>query len=171
MFKIIFKIVQNDFDLIDIDIHEQTVAHRLAVYLEWELSRNKYLQKNNLSIDCEYNRYTPDNSKSKSSKKLKTQLIRPDIIIHQRGTQKNNLCVFELKKNSRSKRTKNNDIFKLKALTSPIQNFCYQYGIALEYDQESIQITLIMNGLFQQTIHYCYNALTIEEVDKQNKII
>jgi len=69
------------------DIHEQALAHRLAVHLEHSGCFIGYL------VDCEYNKHG-DNKKRDSEKKL----FRPDIIIHIRGNDDFNLIMIETKK-------------------------------------------------------------------------
>jgi len=53
---------KNDGYLFDPDhgLHEQTVSHRLAVYLERRFLKNKTFRTCNLSVDCEYNRNRDD---------------------------------------------------------------------------------------------------------------
>lgn len=53
---------ENDGYLFDPDhgLHEQTVSHRLAVYLERRFLKNKTFRTCNLSVDCEYNRNRDD---------------------------------------------------------------------------------------------------------------
>ena len=63
------------------NIHEQALAHRLAFHLE----NSGYFQ--GFNIDCEYNRHG-DEPKG----------FRPDILIHLRGTDDNNLIMIETKK-------------------------------------------------------------------------
>lgn len=40
----------------DHELHEQTVSHRLAVYLENNLRKFSIFRKNDFSVDCEYNK-------------------------------------------------------------------------------------------------------------------
>lgn len=56
------ELYKNDGYLFDPDhgLHEQTVSHRLAVYLERRFLKNKTFRMRNLSIDCEYNRNRDD---------------------------------------------------------------------------------------------------------------
>lgn len=56
------ELYKNDGYLFDPDhgLHEQTVSHRLAVYLERRFLKNKTFRTCNLSVDCEYNRNRDD---------------------------------------------------------------------------------------------------------------
>ncbi|ADG07412.1 hypothetical protein [Kyrpidia tusciae] len=86
--KSLNMLIRNDIYLFEIDVHERTIAHRLAVYLEKEFS--------SWNIDCEYNRngYNPKliNLGSRGERRA-----YPDIIIHHRGTS-SNLLAIEMKK-------------------------------------------------------------------------
>ncbi len=70
--------------------------------------------------------------------------VRPDIIIHNRWDNSNNLCVFEIKKN----KLEDIDILKLKWLTDKKLNFWYNYWIWLSefnYKEKRVRITLYIN--------------------------
>ena len=56
------ELYKNDGYLFDPDhgLHEQTVSHRLAVYLERRFLKNKTFRTCNLSVDCEYNKNRDD---------------------------------------------------------------------------------------------------------------
>jgi len=90
--------------LLDHDVHERTIAQRLAIYLEHEFA--------GWHVDCEYNRNLGDvkrisallqncAQKYPSSEQPSTSgqvQVYPDIIVHCRGTNNQNLLVIELKK-------------------------------------------------------------------------
>src|SRR3989344_3962315 len=69
------------------DIHERSLTHRLAFYLESSGYFNGY------SIDCEYNRRGIDIKTDDYGKR-----IYPDIIVHVRGLSDSNLIIIEAKK-------------------------------------------------------------------------
>jgi len=84
-----------DIFLLEKDVSEWAIAHRLAVYLE------KYFPEFN--VDCEYNRMPGEDGKygEEAPKKLYGQKkIRPDIIVHHRGSNNANLLAIELKKST-----------------------------------------------------------------------
>ncbi len=68
-------------------IHEQAITHRLSVYLELSNVFSGY------TIDCEYNRHLYHTKKTDSN----GDTFRPDIIIHERRTDQNNLIYIEVK--------------------------------------------------------------------------
>ncbi len=97
----LLELVLRDGILFDKNIHEQAFSHRLAVYVE------KYLQKElkdpilthwlEASVDCEYNRH---GDKGKHLAEIidkypekKTDIVRPDIVVHVRNKDKNFLVV------------------------------------------------------------------------------
>lgn len=90
------EVEKNDFSLLADSISEWAVAHRLAFYLEKHFP--------DYHVDCEYNRMPKNASATYAQdghvpKRLQgEQQVRPDIVIHRRGENANNLLVIELKK-------------------------------------------------------------------------
>jgi len=101
----LYLLIDRDRELLEIDVNERTLSHRLAVYLE-----GLFLGWN---VDCEYNRlndrvkrthyercqYLAENITTVDDTKGKT--VYPDIIVHRRRTT-NNLLVVEMKCSSSS---------------------------------------------------------------------
>jgi len=142
-------LVRADFELLQQNVHERSICHRLAIYLE------PYFPGWN--IDCEYNRNL---NVSKRLKRLMEKLnippeikiddtqpptVFPDIIIHRRNTNKN-LLVIEMKKTS-SRVIDEFDIGKLEAFKSLLH---YQFAAFIkirtgeDYDigTNNVEITL-----------------------------
>jgi hypothetical protein len=69
------------------DIHEISLAHRLAYHIE----NSGYFVGYN--IDCEYNRDMGNPKRDKAG-----NIFRPDIIIHKRNSNEANLIMIETKK-------------------------------------------------------------------------
>jgi len=122
------KFYQNDFYLLEHDVHEQTISSTFACYLR-DLFKEKNLQWN---IDPEYNR------NGENPKRL-TGIgnVRPDIIIHlrglnnDRGTEQNNLLVIEMKKDPTDKKIAI-DMKKIQAfIEEPPFSYCYGLFIGL----------------------------------------
>ena len=74
------------------DIHEIALAHRLAHHLENSGCFADYM------VDCEYNRHGADAKRDEHG-----NLFRPDIAIHVRGNNADNLIMIEAKKDNDSK--------------------------------------------------------------------
>ena len=85
-----------DHHLLDADASERSLSHRLAVHM---IDRFP-----NYEIDCEYNRDGFDLKKltlgerNVHDNELEAVTVFPDIIVHKRGCQNNNLLVIEVKK-------------------------------------------------------------------------
>jgi hypothetical protein len=99
---------EKDNFLLENDISEWAISHKLAVYLNGKFPH--------FDVDCEYNGYTKADNNKKYLKILRSRLeelgklkdsdgdnellrrsVYPDIIVHKRGEEKN-LMVIEVKK-------------------------------------------------------------------------
>ena len=117
------ELIRRDVGLIHRKVKEECINHRLACYLERFLSeyRSEY------SVDLEYNKNYNDPKKIIIDENKNIKAIRPDIIIHERETNANNLIVFEIKKNY----TDRHDLKKIKGL---LRNpYKYKYGCLISY--------------------------------------
>ncbi|WP_434643723.1 hypothetical protein PQ692_04845 [Thermoanaerobacterium thermosaccharolyticum] len=138
------KLYHNDRYLLEHDVNEQSITHRLAIYLEDVFF--------NYNVDCEYNRYgdDPKRLKGKSFKKYDKlfkceidrlikeidadKLAKPDIIVHKRGRNDQNLLVIEVKKSNN--KDDNYDILKLMIFTDKDYDLNYKYGLFIKLDKE-----------------------------------
>lgn len=145
--KKIVKYSVNEFlkeipNLLDLDVHEQAISHRIAFYIESLLSKSKYRR---LNVDCEYNK-NQDQPKTidlpgepidycnckfceqnvRKNKKDK-KLFRPDIIVHKRKNENHNMIAIELKKSN----VCYFDLEKLKILTKNKINRGYGYKVGV----------------------------------------
>lgn len=117
--KLIFE---NDFVLLKNNTHEQDISHRFAHYMENSLNNYLWFRQSQLSVDVEYNRDIAD------TKTIDNENCRPDIIIHERLTHKNNVIVIEIKKDSEYDRV---DFERLKKFTKISEENPYKYQIGL----------------------------------------
>jgi len=116
------KLLQFDSDLIETQPKEECINHKLAQYLEEILKSSMIIRTEN--VDIEYDKYKNGDKKTSQGKK-----IRPDIIVHQRRSGKeNNLIVIEAKKSYPSK----HDRDKVEDL---MENQIYRYflGVLISY--------------------------------------
>ena len=134
--KIFYK---NDFFLIDKETNERSITHKLAEYIQREFPE--------YHVDCEYNRMKKDRDMTSDeyfSKKLdlpkkqtdsydiEATTVYPDIIIHRRGNNNDNLLVIEVKKDIKDRQEAENfDITKIKAYVK-IKELNYNYGLFLK---------------------------------------
>jgi len=124
-------LVKKDSHLLTVDANERSITHRLAVYLEglfpgWD-------------VDCEYNRNLETVKRLSVFKKHidndndHGSSVFPDIIIHHRGPNGENLVVIEAKKSSNPSRHMDDtckcDRCKLKCLKDELG---YQFAYFLE---------------------------------------
>jgi len=129
------------------DLSEQSISHRIAFHLESLFA--------GFNVDCEYNGdidrvnnrkaisilkdelqqvgLLRDKEASDLEKEFTNRAVFPDIIIHTRGTNENNLCILEVKK-STSIVDYRYDFIKLCSYTSNLydNNLIYQLGIFIE---------------------------------------
>ena len=93
------QIVQNDSVLLDLNVTERSLSHRLAHYM----ALSEAIQPP-LTVDCEYNRHfgNPKRLRLPHRKALDRDIrattVFPDILVHERNTNENNNIVLELKK-------------------------------------------------------------------------
>ena len=125
--------------LFDNGVHEITISHKLAEYLQYQFP--------DMNVDCEYNRQVPpdngDNIKRRSDTGKK---VRPDIIVHKRGSNENNCLVIEIKIERDQTR---GDKEKLKDYTNP-KSLEYEFGLFLEIDRKNrciSQVLCFQNGI------------------------
>lgn len=137
----------NDSWLLKNDLSEQSISHRIAFHLDSLFQ--------NFNVDCEYNGDIDKINNRKGISILKKELqkigllrdkeandlerefteraVFPDIIIHTRGSNENNLCILEIKKSTSNVKFKY-DFIKLRSYTSNYygNNLKYQLGIFIE---------------------------------------
>ena len=87
------EFAQHDMDLLHVKVQEETLAHRIAVYIERQLR--------GWHVDCEYNR----NLRYPKMRSDGNSRMRPDIIAHVRNSPRN-LLVVEIKKTTHTKQRK-----------------------------------------------------------------
>ncbi len=83
--------------ILDLDVTERALSHQLARYMSEKVQPP-------LSVDCEYNRHF-DNPKRLNlpprtalDREIRATTVFPDIIVHERNSDAQNLLVLELKK-------------------------------------------------------------------------
>jgi hypothetical protein len=87
------SLLTRDIDLLERNVAERAIAAKLAGYLAQRFRRH--------DVDVEYNRHGVDPKDvdlPRSCRDRKKALIVPDIIVHRRGTDAENLLVIEMKK-------------------------------------------------------------------------
>lgn len=93
------QLVEYDSELLDLDVSERALSYKLAHYMS--------LSKSIISpmvVDCEYNRHFSEPKRLLLPKRraldreLTATTVFPDIIVHERNSDKHNYLVIEIKK-------------------------------------------------------------------------
>ena len=143
------SLYKNDYYLIEHDVHEVTLTHRLALYLEEKIKKEFNTIKFN--FDIEYNKNYEEPKRLVPGEDGK----RPDIIIHRRGNNDYNLIIIELKKN-KGIADDDSDDRKLKGATSGSHDFKYDLGAYINIKKDKVIFCWYTEGrkLEEKTIEY-----------------
>ena len=130
---------KNDSFLLDNDIGERTISHKLAEYLQTEFP--------DWNVDCEYKLKALKNKTLQDipecAEQNKMDKVDPAIIIHLRNTGEN-LLVIEVKKGRRDEC----DFKKLEIYTNQTGEYKYGLGLFIQFQQLSHPILIwFKNGL------------------------
>lgn len=113
---------------------ERSVMYRFAYYLQSLIERDPSFDVlKPYIIDCEYSRNLYDVKRLPSFENG----IIPDIIIHKRGTNDENILVIEIKTWWNNDLTK--DEIKLKELTSKSGEYKYRYGVLIVFNKKTAE--------------------------------
>jgi len=154
------KLIEKDNELIDRNLKEEAINHKLAMYLE------KYFNASNLeglignptiSVDIEYNK---NGDRCKYTSIDSNRRMIPDILIHERGENDNNLVAIECKKVYLNKKDKE----KLKGYKK--EPYCYKHSIAIEYKPKNKN--LVVPKIYDMKIYF-FSQVGIEKVYLFNK--
>lgn len=148
------KFYKNDRDLIDMENNREMVSERCMVFHIGGYMKNKMNTLTKFQwadLDCEYNRnmgepktiYTNDSEYN----------FVPDLIIHRRKSNNNNLLVIEFKKENAKERDKEYDKEKLIALTGE-EVFKYNFGLYVELGRYKVQVSVYQNGNLCEDLSY-----------------
>lgn len=129
----------NEKDILNRQLNERVLSNRLADYLrplfedfDVDAEYNGDIDKPNdrKALAIAKNRIEEIDYKPNKSSEYK---LSPDIIIHERGTNENNLVVIEVKKDISPAKDKEYDLIKLEHLTINYSGNHYNYklGIAI----------------------------------------
>ena len=131
-------LLKNDFFLLKEAVHERSIAHKLAEYLQIQFPK--------WNVDCEYNRKGIEPKRLEGIKDCeedrKTNRIFPDIIIHKRNSDEN-LFVIEMKKDNPDPKC---DIMKLKLLTNLAGDYHYSFGLFINFENLKPKLRWFKDG-------------------------
>ena len=136
--RALLMLLNNDLKTFGKNIGERPIMCRIAHYMVGEGA-----EKDGLTVDCDYNRHGdilkkylwPPKAESIEGAKLKR--FFPDIVLHMRRDNSQNILVCEIKKKGDG-RGSTDDHKRLSILTKQEGgNFCYDLGAFIEVDQAS----------------------------------
>lgn len=150
MMKALLKLYKFDYELIknpifndDITMHnsERSIVFRFGIYLNNLIKNNLFLKGYNL--DVEYNRNLDKIKEIKIQESTENyyrfQRVIPDLIIHKRGNNKNNLLIIEIK----TWWNNNQEYDKRKIQSFLEQPYCYNYGVCIKINDNQPKILFI----------------------------
>lgn len=84
----------------------------------------------------------------------KGRKIIPDLVIHRRRSNRNNLLVIEFKKKNAETYDKENDRNKLMYLTDQKEDFKYNFGLFVELGSHEVYMEVYQEGNLQTKLNY-----------------
>lgn len=119
------RVIEEDSDLLRFDVNERSITHRLGIYLEDAID-------DTWDVDVEYNRIGDGDD---VTKRVPEGLlpsgsqgrVYPDVVIHRRGVENENLLVIEAKK---SNNADGGDQQKIRAY---MQHLGYECGLFVKF--------------------------------------
>ena len=147
------------------DLCERCIAFRFGLYFYQIMQEEKY---SDYDIDMEYNRHYAN---IKYTQKLKNGTY-PDLIVHKRNTDENNLLVIEFKKwkkNYTIKRLIKDDITKLKEFVDRQGEYSYSYGASILFAKERKDVSITWVWVENNRLHKKKNRGTTTTQHKRNK--
>ena len=124
-------ILSEEHKKLDRKLHEITINHRLAVYIE-AIINAEFPDYRKYKVDIEYNRFYHNHKEVLTEEGPKE--ARPDILVHTRTEKDINqhFLAVECKKENISK----NDLLKIKGLISD-ENYNYLFGATVSYNRRN----------------------------------
>lgn len=128
-------------------ISEQCMVFHIGSYMKNKMNTLTKFQW--ADLDCEYNRNMNDPKMMRSDRK-----IIPDLVIHRRRSNRNNLLVIEFKKKNAETYDKENDRNKLMYLTDQKEDFKYNFGLFVELGSHEVYMEVYQEGNLQTKLNY-----------------
>jgi hypothetical protein len=134
--------------LLEKDLGERTLTHRLAVHCERQFS--------GWDVDCDFNRLGERTLRLPHGTVVSTddhlgKSVYPDIVVHQREIP-NNLLAIEIRK-AGNHQPLEHDQHKLRALTDPHLWFAYWIGLHLSLGKKQVTMSEVYTGgVFDQSL-------------------
>ena len=125
-------------------VSERTMAARIGFYLE--MHKELLGDIEGLSVDMEYNRNFNEPKRIYSLFGRQQRNVIPDLLIHRRNSNADNLLVIEFKKGTPPWSEQQNDEEKLRYFTNPNHEYRYRFGMYIELHHWGARVTVYRNG-------------------------
>ncbi len=142
--------------LLELNVHEQSISHRIAVHLE------RLLDDEELNVDCEYNKNLGEPKRieidgldarlrqicgchicrNMADEIERERRFRPDIIAHLRNSNEHNTVAIEIKRGVFCPF----DEAKLRAMTGPGGQYRYELGAFVYFQGNNPEIIFYHQG-------------------------
>ena len=136
--KALVRLYDEDVALFQLNAHEQALVFRFGLYFQELINSSRFKE---LTLDMEYNKH------GENKKILPSRLkgIRPDIILHERENDENNILAIEFKKFETT--NFESDYEKLKELTNPNGDYKYKLGVFIQLKLLRHEMIYFINGV------------------------
>lgn len=121
--KAVSQLIERDNKIIERRLKEECINHKLALYMQ----ENLPMGLSEFTVDVEYDK-NYDRAKEIEDDNGQKYKIRPDILVHKREDNYNNIIAIECKKGHLSKLDK----IKLKKLLEPPYSYKLSLGISYQ---------------------------------------
>lgn len=147
--KTLDELYKKELYIFENNVSERNMVFHFARYLIELLDGTEYER---LSVDCEYNKNALDEKGYKEIIYNYDHIyhkIYPDLLLHKRGTNNQNVLAIEFKKyNNYNTKAIKSDKLKLKALTDKCAEFKYELGLFISFGRTryDVEIRAFKNG-------------------------
>lgn len=133
------ELYECDSYLITNRVNERSIVFRFGYYFQRLINNSPF---SNYNMDCEYNK---NHSNPKRTINFRNGTY-PDIILHRRGRNGNNLLLIEFK--TWWQRNNASDIQKIKDFTDQNGDYKYAMGLSIILNRErpNVERSVIVNG-------------------------
>lgn len=126
--------------LIDLEMEQASVA-RIFYYMQSLIeNKNEFADLRKYNVDCEYYKH----GKYKKSTPIYKNGVRPDVVLHKRGVDNDNLLIIEFKSNSNNDHI--SDYKKLKEFTNDDGGYHYYLGIFVKLNEGKAEYVYFQDG-------------------------
>lgn len=132
-------------------VGERSIVFRLAHYMQNIMDKDEIFQ--NYVLDCEYNR----NGIHTKTLPSFPNGVYPDVIIHNRGNNINNLLIMEVK--TYWNRDNDQDLCKIREFIEGSGEYCFSFGVSLIIEKHKKNIQ--MNFMDGNGLHHTEQAKTL----------